>query len=288
MCIQGRALVALDLALLEYEVGRQPRKSVTAITISESVPGAWGRHEAQKRELTESFHPAPFMVSILGHHPSILVLTDRTKFKQAGEMRGQNRKVAPWWLLPLSRWDRCLFRRPWIVNTNEAIPRQSCASRLWGTSTCCCLRGSNDVVWLSPQGLLSVLQCDHVRHFASSFHSAWALAKVHLKKRMKNLSHLGLDSLCLFKTEESEAKQEKTKGLPAQKGQDPGGGFIEAVSTHLADGYGGKEAGEKGLNEALSCLVHCKGARDPLPSRITQSSSEEIWLFIPLNLYTWQ
>lgn len=40
MCIQGKALVALDLALLEYEVGRQPRKSVTAITISESVPGA--------------------------------------------------------------------------------------------------------------------------------------------------------------------------------------------------------------------------------------------------------
>lgn len=105
-------------------------------------------------------------------------------------------------------------------------------------------------------------------------------------KGMKNLPHLGLDSLCLLQTEESEAKQKKTKGLPGQKGQDPGGGFIEAVSTPLADGYGGKEAGEKGLNEGLSCLVHCKGARDPLPSRIMQSSSEEMGLFIPLNLCT--
>lgn len=120
--------------------------------------------------------------------------------------------------------------------------------------------GSNDVTWHNPQSLLRVLQCDHARHFASSFHGAWALAKVHLMKGMKNLPHLGLDSLCLLQTEESEAKQEKTKGLPGQKGQDPGGDFIEAVSIPLADGYGGKEAGEKGLNEALSCLVHCKGA----------------------------
>lgn len=40
ICIQGRVSVALDLALLEYELRRQPRRSVSAITISESASGA--------------------------------------------------------------------------------------------------------------------------------------------------------------------------------------------------------------------------------------------------------
>lgn len=131
---------------------------------------------------------------------------------------------------------------------SAAIGHQSCAlgcRRLWRTSTCCCL--GDPATWPGSAHTAFCVCCN-----LSSFHGAWGLAKVHLKKGMKNLPHLGLDSLCLLQTEESEAKQEKTKGLPGQKGQGPGGGFIEAVSTPLADGYGRREVGERGLNEAVS------------------------------------